>query len=305
MNISLLKTFLRPKDFLKAIKLYRATGSFLLSITIFEQGYIKSVLLFLGNGGKIFCVRGQWVARIGHQSVLLERLSGKEFHLLDSLEEMEFSGWNLKFTDAGDIVLDGPDRSLSFDSYEGVLNLQECFTDYECLNVKGKTVIDIGAYKGESSLYFWARGAQKVIALEPCRSFYEQALETLKKNKATESVAIFNKGVGDSIREFDTNKGGETETLLLVDDFFEIIQGLKEENTDIVLKIDCEGCEYELYRDPGKVLLWKNLGIKEFIMEYHDGNILSLLKNWRSHGFRVCRILKKSTKVGIIYGHLD
>jgi len=89
-----------------------------------------------------------------------------------------------------------------------------------------------------------------------------------------------------------------------VGDFFGFIEGFKEENTDIVLKIDCEGCEYELYRDFEKVLLWKNLEIKEFVMEYHDGDTLGLLKNWRSHGFRVCRILKKSAKVGIIYGRL-
>ena len=304
LSIPLLKPLLRPKDFLKVFRLYRETGSFSFSMSIFEEGYIKSVFSFLGSGGKILFIRGQWIAMLGHQSVLLERLSGKEFHLLDSLEEMEFSGWCLKFTDTGSIVLDGPDRSLLFDSYEGVLNLQECFTDYECLNVNGKTVIDIGAYKGESSLYFWARGAQKVIALEPCRSFYEQALETVKKNKVTESVVVLNKGVGDSIREFDTNKGGDSDTLFPVNDFFALIEGLKAENSDIALKIDCEGCEYELYRDPEKVLLWKDLGVKEFIMEYHDGDVLSLLKNWRSLGYRVYRVLKKDTKVGIIYGCL-
>ena len=304
MSLPLLKLFSRPRDFLKTSKLYKETGSFSLSMSIFEKGHIKSVLSFLHDGGKILSTNGEWIARYANQSVLLDRLSGKEFHLLNSLEDVEFAGWLLKWDESGSITLDGPDRTLLFDSYESVLNLQECFTDYECISVKGKTVIDIGAYKGESSLYFFARGAKKVIALEPCQSFYEQALKTIKKNNLTESIIVYNKGVGDSIREFDSNMGGETEALIPVGNFMGLIEKLKEENSDIVLKIDCEGCEYELYHDPGKVLLWKNFGIKEFIMEYHEGNIMGLLKNWRSNGYRVCRILKKSSNVGIIYGYL-
>lgn len=304
MSLPLLKLFSRPRDFLKTSKVYKETGSFPLAVSIFEKGHIKSVLSFLDHGGRIFSARGEWVAKYGNQSVLLDRLSGKEFHLLNSLEEVEFAGWCLKWDESGNITLGGPGLTLLFDSYESVLNLQECFTDYECINVKGKTVIDIGAYKGESSLYFCARGAKKVFALEPCQSFYEQALKTIKKNNLAESIIVLNKGVGNSIREFDTNRGGETETLFSVVDFMCLIEKLKEENSDIVLKIDCEGCEYELYRDPGQVLLWKDLGVKEFIMEYHDGDILSLLKNWRANGFRVSRILKKSTNVGIIYGNL-
>ena len=170
--------------------------------------------------------------------------------------------------------------------------------------LKGRLLSILAHTKEKVPFIFFARGAKKVIALEPCQSFYEQALDTIKKNNLTESITVLNKGVGNSIRELDANRGGETETLFPVGDFMCLIEKLKEENSDIVLKIDCEGCEYELYRDSGQVLLWKNLGVKEFIMEYHDGDILSLLNNWRSNGFRVCRILKKSTNVGIIYGHL-
>jgi hypothetical protein len=83
---------------------------------------------------------------------LLDRLSGKEFHLINSLKDVEFAGWCLKWDESRSIALDGPGLTLFFDSYERVLNLQECFTDYDCINVKGKTVIDISAYKGESSL---------------------------------------------------------------------------------------------------------------------------------------------------------
>lgn len=48
-----------------------------------------------------------------------------------------------------------------------------------------------------------------------------------------------------------------------------------------------------VFIDLNHVLDWKDLGIKEFVMEYHRGDISRLVRNWRSAGFRVSRILKK------------
>jgi len=89
--------------------------------------------------------------------------------------------------------------------------------------------------------------------------------------------------------------GGGTEALIHIDDFMGWIEKLKEKNSHIILKIeiDCEGYGYEIYRDPGKVLLWKNLGVKEVIMEYHEGVIMGLLENWRSNWFLFAVFLKK------------
>ena len=86
--------------------------------------------------------------------------------------------------------------------------------------------------------------------MEPCQSFYEQALDTIKENNLTESITVLNKGVDNSVCEFDTNSGGETETLFSVVDFMCLIEKLKEENSDIVLKIDCEGSNANTFLAP-------------------------------------------------------
>ena len=77
------------------------------------------------------------------------------------------------------------------------------------------------------------------------------------------------------------------------------------ENLPIFLKMDCEGCEYDVFRNPESILEWRSLGINEFIMEYHKGNIFDLIENFRNAGYMVKKLLVKSDDIGIIYGVLD
>lgn len=42
---------------------------------------------------------------------------------------------------------------------------------YSSLNVKDKTVLDVGAWKGDSALFFLRRGAKKVICVEPEKEY--------------------------------------------------------------------------------------------------------------------------------------
>jgi ribosomal protein L11 methylase PrmA len=61
------------------------------------------------------------------------------------------------------------------DAYIDVFLKQE----YQFLPVKDRTVIDIGANVGDSSIYFALRGADKVIALEPLPTSYKMAKKIL------------------------------------------------------------------------------------------------------------------------------
>ena len=52
--------------------------------------------------------------------------------------------------------------------------------DYKFLNVKDKNVLDIGAFIGDSPIYFILKGAKKVYAIEPHPDAYNEMLEKYK-----------------------------------------------------------------------------------------------------------------------------
>ncbi|MDG6910259.1 MAG: FkbM family methyltransferase, partial [Nitrososphaerota archaeon] len=72
--------------------------------------------------------------------------------------------------------------------YERRLTALEVFHEqpYRPLDVRGRDVLDIGAFNGDSALYFsLLRGARRVYALEPVPGVYRKALENLSLNGAT------------------------------------------------------------------------------------------------------------------------
>jgi hypothetical protein len=61
-------------------------------------------------------------------------------------------------------------------------SMVEVFVDEEWgfLSVNGRTVIDVGAFVGDSSIYFALRGAKKVIAVEPHPKAFSELLGNIK-----------------------------------------------------------------------------------------------------------------------------
>lgn len=297
--------FRSPSNLARMVKIHRLTGSMPLVFHFLRNGSVKPALHYLEKGGKFIFEQGRWIAKYGHQSILVDRLHGKQFHILEHLDPIEFSGWNISYSLSGEITIQYDDRKIQFDSYDGIINMVEFFSEYECLFVKGKTVIDIGAYRGESPLYFLLKGAQKVLAIEPNKEHFSIASERIMKNGFSDKIDIRNVGLGNEVHEFDSRSGGlEAGPLWSMEDFQKWIAGNKDKDCDLVMKIDCEGCEYVLYKKPEFVSEWKNLGLKEFVMEYHEGDVLTLVKNWSSNGFYVYRIVQKSHDCGIIHGIL-
>jgi len=56
-------------------------------------------------------------------------------------------------------------------------------------------VIDVGAYRGESAIYFAMNGGKKVIALEPDEDGYNLALMKVKENNLENKVLLLNKAL--------------------------------------------------------------------------------------------------------------
>jgi FkbM family methyltransferase len=130
---------------------------------------------------------------------------------------------------------------------------------YGNLPVFGKTVIDIGANIADSSIYFALRGAKKVIGLEPFPKNYEIAKRNVESNNLSDKITLLLAGCGASqgfvtISAYDNDKSwvgssvknsseGFKVPLLTLED---ILKQNNLQNGELnILKMDCEGCEYE------------------------------------------------------------
>jgi len=146
--------------------------------------------------------------------------------------------------------------------------------EYNFLNVKDRDVIDIGMNIGDSTIYFALNGARRVIGLEPYAYAFSYAEKNVKLNNL-QNVIILNAGYGkDSkiiVGNYITSSPGSS--LIASNDGKEIqIYSLKTllnkyEIENAVLKMDCEGCEYNLLEEDCEVLRRFNL----IQIEYHYG----------------------------------
>ena len=149
--------------------------------------------------------------------------------------------------------------------------------DYKFLNIKDKNVLDIGAFVGDSSIYFILKGAKKVYAIEPHPDAYKEMLENIKLNNMEDKIIPINIGISyesDYISVSTTKTNTQHILLKLRERGYKILayslsKLIDKYNIDAqVLKMDCEGCEYD-------IILKDYDTIKEFDeieFEYHAYN---------------------------------
>jgi FkbM family methyltransferase len=180
---------------------------------------------------------------------------------------------------------------------------------YKSLNVKDRVVVDVGAFVGDSAIYFALKGARKVIAIEPHPEAYGEMLENIRLNKLEDVIVPINAGLASRhgrirIESVDIERtaisyhrprkcGGEITALCLA----ELISKYGVDS-NVVLKLDCEGCEYDIVlNDYEHVKLFD-----EIILEYHanvggkPGKLLKVL----SRDYR-CKVVEKDGNIGIIH----
>jgi FkbM family methyltransferase len=117
------------------------------------------------------------------------------------------------------------------------------YEEYKYADVCCRDVVDIGAAYGDSAVYFALKGAKKVIAIEPCSSVYREMIENLKLNGVGNRVTPINAALSSTSGSSCIECSGEKITLSTITlgdvvEKFNIQEG--------VLKMDCEGCEYDI-----------------------------------------------------------
>ena len=183
--------------------------------------------------------------------------------------------------------------------------------DYASLDVKDKVIIDIGAFVGDSAIYFALKGAKRVIAVEPHPGAFAEMLENIKLNKMENIIIPVNAGLVsrsgkicvENVDNFVTHVmyyglGGCINAVSAVM-LGELISRFGVDPGNAVLKMDCEGCEYDvILNDYEHIRMFK-----ELIFEYHTyvfNKPVDDLLNMLSRDFR-CVIIKGNKKVGIVH----
>ncbi len=203
------------------------------------------------------------------------------------LVTLRYNGYTLKMfgaIDNGDII--------------GIFR-KEC---YNFLPVKDKDVIDIGANIGDSSIYFACKKAKRVIALEPYPKNYEMAKRNISINNLSDKINLMLAGcsakygyvtvddnIFNDITPVRSTEDGTNIQLLALKDIAET-QGIES----AVLKMDCEGCEYDIILSCTEDILKKFSHIQ---IEYHHG-YKNLRDKLEKCGFKVSATRPKYTVEG-------
>jgi len=146
------------------------------------------------------------------------------------------------------------------------------------LNVVGRVVVDVGAFIGDSAIYFALKGARRVVAVEPHPGAYAEMLDNIRLNNLEGVIVPVNAGLASKSWQVCVGDADVSDTLVTYHrtgdcpntipavTLGELINRFSIGSDDAVLKMDCEGCEFDvILNDYEHVRLFR-----ELIFEYHS-----------------------------------
>ncbi len=139
------------------------------------------------------------------------------------------------------------------------------------VDVKGRTVVDVGAGIGDSPIYFALNGAKKVYAFDINTTYLEKNIGENNLRDAVEPIRC---------------ECGLSNNLDIITLKYNIPSGS-------VLKVDCEGCEYGFFSSSRLISRYHTI-----IIEYHNG-VQHLADLLRASGFNIT--IRGNKKIGLIY----
>jgi len=198
-------------------------------------------------------------------------------------------GYVQRFVDFGGAITGGPQGPLVATLPDGIrfeakpaklldtlALLVERFVDdeYAWLDAAGRVVVDIGANVADSVVYFARRGAAYVYGYEPDPATFAAALRNLELNR------FRNADVAPLAVQRDTSDGQTS--------FADVLGRACQEHPGlpIICKIDCEGCEYEIFDSGGAAPPGLDR-VSQIMIEYHWRSPETLLAALEGLGFHV------------------
>jgi FkbM family methyltransferase len=182
------------------------------------------------------------------------------------------------------------------------------FHEYYNFDVRGKTILDIGGFVGDTARYFLENGAKKVFVYDPIAQNLACAKLNLRgfprRYKLFRAAVCSVDGVftiSSEVPLYSSSFGSSKNRGYSVNcpsvSFSKIID--KHHNVDAI-KVDCETCEYFLERVSPKLLR----RIPHWLIEFHSvaenaSRLMKISSNFRKAGFRERLICKLDDKTEI------
>ncbi len=230
-------------------------------------------------------------------SILSQKIKSVNITLFNRLEILAKLLYNDKYqisfeNNFNTLVIHLENKKIHFDGWWlGDISSSFIGGTYEKLPFKNRVIVDVGANIGDTAISFVNSGAKKVIALEPFPINYEFAKSNILKNNMTEQIEILLGGCSSQSTEIlvdpklsglgykmiKTNVGEKIKQFSLA----ELIK--KFDIVDGIIKMNCEGCEYDAIINASDAVLKK---FSHILIQYHDGPD-SLINKLSNAGFRI------------------
>lgn len=161
--------------------------------------------------------------------------------------------------------------------------------EYDCLDVRGRKVIDVGASLGDTAIYFSLKGAKHVYAYELNKRNFELAKLNIDINNLQLRIDLEYCGVAS--HKIDSSES-VLSAIMPAEDAREVNQALFKTLDQIVLehslsaavlKVDVDGYEYDIFSNTTNETLNK---FDSIFIEYHFG-VQDLVNILQQAGFNV------------------
>lgn len=174
--------------------------------------------------------------------------------------------------------------------------------NYDC-DCRGKVVLDVGGFQGESAVFFSGMGAGKVIIYEPVLANHKFIKENIRVNHV--NAEIHEEGIGERDEVvvtryektdncFGLSQKGPNEMEIKVRNVTDVID---QSGADIA-KFDCEGAEKYLVNVPTKILR----KIELYLIETHSAEIKrQIIRKFRDSGFTIAKGNEESEELSTIH----
>ena len=211
-----------------------------------------------------------WVASLGQAGFAFENVGPDEFMIV---------------APDGSKFVTGPTELMDL---LGAVHERFVQREYDMLDVQGAVVIDIGAYVGDSAIFFACAGARKVYGYEPFEATFAAAGRNVQLNGLQSVIELRRVGLGAEAKTMagvlvrdapmlssttgafgtgPSNFKGTVEPVHLVT-LASVVKGVRAENPDsrLICKMDCEGAEFDVLTDVSVPALRE---LDQLLVEYH------------------------------------
>ena len=243
---------------------FLTTKNWLSSILVWIGFYQMKIVVFR-NGMQFRLEKSNWVTYLEHVYLFHHFPEAKVFG--DSLQ--------IRYKNI-DLVFDG--GRYGWSTILEIFGGEPYLEFFEMTEIRGKTVLDVGAAFGDTAVLFMLEGAARVVAVEAFPGYFKLASKNIKANGFDSQCEIMLSAIGahSGILRIDTslndmfgigvqeNEIGEEVPIITIE------QIIKDKNIkDAILKLDVEGYEYEILLNTPKDVL---RNFSDMVIEYHYGH---------------------------------